>query len=225
MFAILLHKDMYPFYQNISSFPTIVYSALLVICVIYWAGAVLGMFDIDFINIDADLDLNADSGYTAPDVLAGLLIKFKLVGVPVVITLSLIVLFGWFISYYMVHFLLGSVENGYLRFLFGIPILGISLIAAAWLTTFAMAPFRSAFGRLTGQAKKHILGQRAIVRTSRVDANFGEAVMEDGCAGLILKIRSSGNETFVKGDRVVIFEKLNDNNHYRVMSEKEFSGQ
>jgi len=30
---------------------------------------------------------------------------------------------------------------------------------------------------------------------------------------------------FSKGDRVVIFEKLNDDNIYRVISEKEFSGQ
>lgn len=224
MFAIFLHKDMDPFYQNISSFPTAIYSVLLIICVVYWAGAVIGLFDIDIINIDTDLDLNADSGYTAPDVLAGLLIKFKLVGVPVVITLSLIIMLGWFICYFMAHFLLGSVENGLLRFLFGIPIFAASLVAAAWLTTFAMKPLRGVFKNATTQAHKHILGQRAIVRTSRVDEHFGEATLDDGGAGLILKIRASGDDTFTKGDRVVVFEKLKETNTYRVISEKEFSG-
>ena len=51
-----------PFYQNISSFPTAIFTVLLALSVIYWAGAVIGIFDIDIINIDTDIDLNADSG-------------------------------------------------------------------------------------------------------------------------------------------------------------------
>lgn len=223
MFAIFLNKDMDPFYQNISSFPTALFSVLLIICMIYWAGAVLGLVDIDFLNIDTDLDLNADSGHTAPDVLAGLLVKFKLVGVPVVITLSLIFLFGWLICYFLAHFILGGVEHWILRTLIGIPIFALSLVAAAWITSFAMKPLRGVFARGAGTAHKHILGQRAIVRTSRVDAHFGEATLDDGGAGLILKIRSQGEDTFTKGDQVVIFERLNDDNIYRVISEEEFN--
>lgn len=224
MFAIFLNKNMDPFYQNIGSFPTAIYSVLLIICAVYWAGAVIGIFDIDVINIDTDIDLNANSGHTTPDVLAGLLIKFKLVGVPVVITLSIIIMLGWFICYFLAHFLLGSVDSGLLRFILGIPIVAASLVAAAWLTTFVMQPIRKIFNRTTEQAHKHILGQRAIVRTSRVDDNFGEATLDDGGAGLILKIRSNGEDQFTKGDRVVIFERLNNDNVYRVISEKEFDG-
>ena len=182
------------------------------------------IFDIDVINIDTDIDLNANSSHTTPDVLAGLLIKFKLVGVPVVITLSIIIMLGWFICYFLAHFLLSSVDNGLLRFILGIPIVAASLVAAAWLTTFVMQPIRKIFNRTTEQAHKHILGQRAVVRTSRVDDNFGEATLDDGGAGLILKIRSNGEDQFTKGDRVVIFERLNNDNVYRVISEKEFDG-
>jgi len=224
VFAILLNKNMDPFYQNISSFPTAIFSVLLIVCLFYWAGAVLGLVDIDILNVDTDIDLNADSGHTTPDVLAGLLIKFKLVGVPVVITLSLIILFGWFICYFLAHFLLGGVENWLFRFLLGIPLFAASLVGGAWITTFAMKPLRAVFKNTTTQAHKHILGQRAVVRTSRVDENFGEATLDDGGAGLILKIRSSGDDTFTKGDRVVVFEKLKETNTYRVISEKEFSG-
>jgi len=224
VFAIFLSKNMDPFYQNISSFPTAIFTILLGICIVYWAGAVLGLFDIDIINVDTDFDLNADSGHTTPDVLAGLLIKFKLVGVPVVITLSMIILFGWFICYFLAHFILGTFDNILIRFLIGIPIFAVSLVSAAWLTTFAMKPLRGVFKHTTTETHKHILGQRAVVRTSRVDEHFGEATLDDGGAGLILKIRSSGDDNFIKGDRVVIFERLNDENIYRVISEKEFSG-
>jgi len=223
VFAIFLNKNMDPFYQNISSFPTAIFSVLLIICMFYWIGAVLGLIDIDILNVDTDLDLNADSGHAPPDVLAGLLIKFKLVGVPVVITLSLIFLFGWLICYFLAHYLLGNVENWILRLVLGIPLFAISLVAAAWITSFAMKPLRGVFKRGAGTAHKHILGQRAVVRTSRVDENFGEATLDDGGAGLILKIRSSSKDTFTKGDRVVVFERLNNDNIYRVISEEEFN--
>ncbi len=226
MFAIFLSKSMDPFYQNISSFPTVIFTILLFVCALYWAGAVIGLVDIDILDVDVDsnIDMNPNTPHTNPDVLAGLLIKFKLVGVPVVITLSIIILIGWFICYYLAHFLLGWTDNGFVRFLLGLPINAASLIAAAWLTSHLMKPLRKVFKHSTNQSHKHIFGQRAVVRTSRVDEHFGEATLDDGGAGLILKVRTNGEETFSKGDRVVIFDRLNDNNVYRVISEKEFSG-
>lgn len=227
MFANIF-KDMDPFYQNISSFPTALFSVLLIVCVVYWAGTAVGLFDIDVLDFDTDIDINADSEHSTANVLSGLLMKLKAVGVPVVITLTSIILLGWLICYYLAHFFLGvflgNVHSGILRFVLGIPVFAVSLIAAAWLTTFLMKPLRGVFNRSTEQAHKHILGQRAVVRTSRVDENFGEATLDDGGAGLILKIRSDGEDVFTKGDRVVIFERLNDDNVYRVISEKEFSG-
>ncbi|MEN7344226.1 MAG: DUF1449 domain-containing protein, partial [Pseudomonadota bacterium] len=84
MFAILLSEKMNPFYENISSFPTIVFTILLVLTVLFWAGAVLGFVDLDILDFDADVgDLNADSSHATPDVLAGLLLRFGLTGVPV----------------------------------------------------------------------------------------------------------------------------------------------
>jgi len=223
MFAVLLSKNMDPFYQNISSFPTVLYTILLALCIIYWAGAVLGLFDIDMLNIEADIDLPGDPGAT-PDVLAGLLIKFKLVGVPVIVTLSLIALIGWIISYYLAHFILGTTSSTLLRILIGLPIFAVSLLAASWLTSMAIKPLRRLFKYSSTETHKHIIGQTAVVRTMRVDNNFGEASLADGGAGLILKVRSTGEDKFSKGDRVVIFERLNDDNIYRVISEKEFAG-
>jgi len=224
MFAILLHENMDPFYQNISSFPTAIFSVLMGVCIVYWIGAVLGIFDIDILTIDTDIDLNADSGHSAPDVLAGLLLRFGLVGVPVVISLSLIILFGWFISFQLAHFLLASFDSGLVRFLIGLPVFLVSLLLATWITSKLIKPLRPLFKNATAQTHKHIIGQTAVVRTSRVDTTFGEATLDDGGAGLILKIRSTGTDTFSKGDRVVIFERLNEGNVYRVISEEEFSG-
>jgi len=196
MFAILLSEKMDPFYQNISAFPTVFYTVLLCICVLYWVGAVLGVLDIDLLNIDADVDLNADTPHTGPDVLAGLLLRFGWIGVPVVITLSVMLLLGWVISYYAMYLLVGTDSNAILRYLVGIPVFVGSLVIAAWAAGKITKPLRPLFKNATQETYKHIIGQTAIVRTGRVDNNFGEATLADGGAGLILKVRSTGDDKF-----------------------------
>ena len=230
MFAIFLTEGMDPFYQNISSFPTLFYTILLVVCVIYWAGAVLGFVDIDIIDLDLDSldtsggDVGADSPHSTPDVLAGLLLRFGLVGVPVTISISILVLIGWLLCYYIVHFVFPFVSGSFLKFVAGIPVLLATLYVSARITSVLIRPLRPLFEKATQETVKHVLGQTAIVRTSRVDNEFGEVDLEDGGAGLILKVRTTGDDRFVKGDKVVIYEKLSEQNIYRVISEEEFLG-
>lgn len=230
MFAIFLTEGMDPFYQNISSFPTLIYTILLVVCVIYWAGAVLGFVDLDIIDLDLDGldtsggDIGADSPHSTPDVLAGLLLRFGLVGVPVSISISVLVLIGWLLCYYTVHFFFPFVPGDFLKFVAGIPVLLATLYVSARITSVLIRPLRPLFEKATQETVKHVLGQTAIVRTSRVDNEFGEVDLEDGGAGLILKARTTGDDRFVKGDKVVIYEKLSNQNIYRVISEEEFLG-
>lgn len=230
MFAILLSDKMDPFYQNISSFPTVVYSVLLVVCVIYWAGAVLGFVDLEFFDADLDgfdldgVDMNADSPHATPDVLAGLLLRFGLVGVPVSISVSILVLFGWLLSYYIVHFVFWLIPGSFLKFVAGIPVLFVTMYVAARITGVLIRPLRPLFEKATQETIKQVLGQTATVRTSRVDNEFGEVSLDDGGAGLILKVRTTGADRFKKGDQVVIYEKLSNENVYRIISEEEFVG-
>ncbi|MFL0797701.1 MAG: DUF1449 family protein [Cellvibrionaceae bacterium] len=229
MFAILLSENMNPFYQNISSFPTAFFTFFLAITVLYWLVAVLGFVEIDALDFDipdADgaLDVNPDSGLSNANVLAGLMLRFGLQGVPVTVIISFVSLFGWFICYYIVHFFFGFIPGNLLKFIAGIPVLVGVLYIAVMITAFLIKPLRPLFQKAQQQTIKHILGQTAIVKTSKVDNNFGEAILEDGGAGLILKVRSTDQETFSKGDRVVLFERLEAENAYRVISENEFAG-
>jgi len=60
MFAIFLHKSMDPFHQIVTSFPTVIYTFLLVVCAMYWIIAMLGMVDLEVLDMDmdGDIDLN-----------------------------------------------------------------------------------------------------------------------------------------------------------------------
>ena len=228
MFAIFLSEDMDPFYQNISSFPTVFFTFFLGLCTLYWLVAVLGFIELEILDFDipgfhsGEIDLGGHESLTNLDAMAGIMLKLGLYGVPVTIILSIVSLVGWFLSYYIVYFTFSYVPEGMLRYVAGVPVLLLSLYIASVVTAIVVKPLRRFFNSLQQQTDKIILGQTAVVRTSRVDDGFGEALLEDGGAGLILKVRSAGEETFSKGDRVVLLEYVSEENIYKVISEKEF---
>ncbi len=227
MFAILLSKSMEPFYENISSFPTVFFTFFLLLTLLYWVVAVLGLIEIDVLDFDipeASGDLDGGGELSNPDALAGLALKLGLHGVPVTIIVSILSLVGWLICYYAVHYLANWIPGGFLRFIAGAAILVVTLYLSALLTAVLIRPLRPLFRKAEQNTPKKVLGQTVIVRTSRANSTFGEAALDDGGAGLILKIRATGDAEFAKGDRVVLLEHLENENVYRVVSEEEFLG-
>lgn len=227
MFAILLSDKMDPFYQNIASFPTAFFTFFLALSMLYWCIAALGFVDVnaldfDSVNTDGEMDINTDTSISSGDVVAGLIMRLGLSGVPVTIIVTLISLIGWILCYYIVYVFFSWVPEGVLRYLVSLPIIAGCLYVAAVLTAIAVKPFRSLFAKMEQKTEKKVLGQTAIVRTLRVDNGFGEATLEDGGAGLIFKVRTLGDVTFGKGDRVVLLEYVKESNTYNVISEEEF---
>jgi len=224
MFAILLSKGMDPFYQNISSFPTVIFTFVLAICVLYWLLAVFGAVDIDVLDIDG-LDADGDLGNeeTSANALAAVMLKFGLSGVPVTIIVSFLSLFGWLASYYIMHYLSPFIPAGMLHYSFALLVLFVAFWFGVLLTAMIVILLRPMFQKVEQQTIKKLLGQSAVVRTSKVTDSFGEAYFDDGGAGLILKVRSEKNQTFIKGDKVVLLEYSNNENIYKVTSEQEFN--
>ncbi len=222
MFAIFFTEAMDPFYLIIGSFPTAVFTLFLFVCILYWFIAMLGMIDLDFLQIDApDGDFSSDGGGDMGPV-AGLLFKLKLTGVPFPIVFTLLTLFGWIISYYAVYFLSAVMSIALFKYLIGAVILLVSFYLSAVITSFVIRPLKRFFDVANQEVEKHVVGQVAVVRTARVDQQFGEATVEDGGAGLIVKVRSYKEEEFKRGDRVVLLEYMADENVFKVVSEEEF---
>lgn len=227
MFAIFFTKAMDPFYAIVMSFPTIIFTIFVVLSVFYWLLAVLGLIDLDFLHIDfhhgdTDFDLGGSDHLSSLNVLGGILFKFGLNGVPLAIVISLVSIFGWFVSYYAVYFSSPLVPDGFLEFLLGIPILVFSLYVACLITGLIIKPLRPLFKSMSQEVEKEIVGQIATIRTSRADNSFGEAIVEDGGAGLIVKVRAYKDEVFERGDKVALLEYVEDQHVYRIISETEF---
>lgn len=211
----------------IVSFPTVFFTFFLGVAVLYWLCAAIGLVDIEVLDIDlpdVDGQVHAHAEHTFAETFAGILLRLGLNGVPVTIIVTFIALVGWFISYYLSYFELALLGYNWVRFVVGIPIIVFSLYLAVLVTAQLIKPLRKFFAKTEQYVEKKILGQVAIVRSSKVDGQSGEANFDDGGAGLIVKVRAFGEKQFIRGDRVVLLEYLAEQHVYRVVSEEEFLG-
>ncbi len=204
------------FFQNSLAFPSIIFSALLVIISFYWLCAALGLLDIDLFNIDSELDVDA-TGF------AGWLTKLGLAGIPVTIILTFFTVIGWFISYFTHYWIISVIETGFIYYFVGFVALIIISFISLNLTAVCLKPIRKKLiSRNKPKSVHQLIGKLAIVRSANVAENKGEAVLEDGGAGLILQIRAPEQENIKRGDSVVIISYDALTHSYQVVTEDEF---
>lgn len=204
------------FLQTALSFPTALFSFLLCVAVFYWLVVVLGGVDIDLLDADAPSEGGQADG------LAGLLSKLKLDGVPLTLVLTLLFFFAWFFSYFAELWLLSHLPLGLLRYPLGLVVAFAVLLPAALVSSVLCRPLRPLFHKMEATSSKSVLGQTAVVRSAKVTPNHGEALLEDGGAGLILRVRADEVCGFKRGDRVVLLEYLKAEHAYRIITEDEF---
>ena len=210
------------FITKISLYPTIIFTGLVMFVTLYWVVSLLGMTDMDSVDLgDAGGDVDV-SNLSSTGFFTGLMLKFGLYGVPLIIILSLISLIGWLLSYLYTSFLHQNVDSGILYYLFGTGALIFVLVVSMWLTGLIISPIRKNIAKIPKRNSSSNVGKIAVVRTLSVTDKHGEAALNDGGAGLILKIRSDMSDNQLKqGDKVVLVEYLDDANTYRVTPVKD----
>lgn len=203
------------FITKISLYPTVIFTGLVMFVTLYWVVSLLGMTDMDTVEMgESSSDV---ANLTSTGFFTGLMLKFGLYGVPLIIILSLISLIGWVLSYLYTSFLHQYFDSGLLYYVFGTGALIFVLVISMWLTGIIISPIRKNIANIPKRNAANNLGKIAIVRTLSVTDKHGEAELHDGGAGLILKIRSDANASLLKqGDEVVLVEYLEAANTYRV---------
>ncbi|MGO2386606.1 MAG: hypothetical protein ACTH6Z_05680, partial [Psychrobacter sp.] len=192
------------FITKISLYPTIVFTGLVMFVTLYWVVSLLGMADMDSVDFGEPGSDAAVSDLSSTGFFTGLMLKFGLYGVPLIIILSLISLIGWLLSYLYTSFLHQNFDSGVLYYVFGTGALIFVLVISMWLTGIIISPIRKNIARIPKRNSANNIGKIAIVRTLSVTDKHGEAELNDGGAGLILKVRSDNSTSlFKKGDRVM----------------------
>lgn len=206
------------FLQNIFMFPTIFYSGLLVLVALYWLSAIVGVVDIDSADADIDVDAEGNNGF-----LANWLTRFKLDGIPLTLSLSLIILASWVLCFLAVHFIYPLLPETWVQIMVGFWVLVITPVLAAMLLSPLLQPLKPLFKKQAVTSNTDLVGQYAIVRSGKVTATFGEAAFQDGGAGLIVKVRAAEPNSISRGDQVALLSYDAASNTYQVRGGKSSS--
>lgn len=211
------------FVRVATSFPTIVYSVLLLVMLIHWLMTMLGVLEIDAIDGLLPDEIGLDGGDGAHHGgIGGLLLKFGLHGIPVMVVFTLIAIVGWSFCFLVELHVLGTMPDGITTKLLGIAAMVGGLLLSIPVARIVLAPVRRLMRRYEPVTQRPLLGRYAEVRSPEITQTHGTALIDDGGAGLILQVRADVPGRFVRGDRVVLIEYLEAQNAYRVTSTEEF---
>lgn len=197
------------------SFPTGIPSTLLVLVLVYWLMVILGALDIEMFDLDLDLDLDTDGAEAAGGGLSGLWQMLGFAGAPLMVGLSLAVLFGWLLVAVGAHYL-GS-DDGGTGALVGLGLLAGGGVGGLALGGLAVRPLRPLFKARGVQRQDSLVGKVCTITTLRVDASFGQARFEDGGADLIIQVRAEPDERHVKGARALIVAHDTASGEFRII--------
>ncbi len=221
----------------LGSFPTAIYTTVVLLCLVYWLFVILGALDMDFLGgaegavkgsvegaakgvVDGAVkSLVGDAG-SAIDAKTGGVgaaegLAVSAVGldslrkVPVTITLSVFALLGLGLS--------GSfcLWQGHPGWALGAGVFLGSAVLSIILTAFAVRPLVPLFTVNKALQKRDLIGKVAEVSTGSVSETFGQAILEDGGASLILQIRDP-SRALVRGDKVLLVDLDDVNGTYGV---------
>lgn len=209
------------FVSIITSYPTVVWTVLLGVAVVYWILAVVGMLDLDVLDFGGDVAEGAvdgalegadgaleaevgdgDVGADGASGLASILTALRLRNAPMTVVLSSIFLLSWVASYY------GSLHVAPLvpgpDWVAGTAVLLGSGLLSLPLTALWTRPLRPLFKTEAAKSRKSLVGQVCTISTGRVDARFGQAKLADGGAGMILPVRCATDNELSAGSQALI---------------------
>lgn len=144
-------------------------------------------------------------GADVPGGHTGIIAALKLRSAPATVVLSLVLLFSWIFT------MLGMRAAEALLPPSGIvlTLAKVALLVAAPLlsllpTSLVLRPLAHAFTPVKATTHDALVGKLCTIRTGTVTDRFGEALLEDGGAGVVVRVRVESGEKLARGDQAVI---------------------
>jgi hypothetical protein len=131
---------------------------------------------------------------------AGFLSLLGIGRIPVTMTASLSVLSAWTLCALGVAVLHPQV------WVLKAVLLLASLVVGFFVSALMLRPFNKALAQARPARRKDVLGRICTITSSRVDASFGTAVVDDGGAGINVMVVCAKQNTLKKGDRALLVD-------------------
>jgi hypothetical protein len=156
--------------------------------------------------------------------LAAAMASLKLRSAPATLVVSVVVLFSWLFSIFGMQAAAAWVPGGLMN-VARFAILLLAPILALPFTSIAIRPLAKIFVPPHAAKNESLVGKVCTVRTGTVTDRFGEALLEDGGAGLVVRVRVDTGETLKRGDQVVIVAYDGDRQEFTVAPMENLMGE
>ena len=204
----------------------IVPTFLLFFSLVYWVIVMLGAIDLDFFDVDLDVDVDthvdidthvdvdahADTHVDAADHgnigwFNSALVFFNLAEIPLMIFITFLAIPMWFIAVVGNYYL--GVSSVGLAFLLLIPNFFVSLFIAK----FATMPFVKLFSKLKkeGTSTFSLTGSICTVILVASDDRMGQAEVKKDGSSILINTKSTDGQIINKGETALIIEYIEEN--------------
>ena len=205
-----------------------VVTVLLILNVIYWITVILGVLDVDFLDIDlpdsgleidsdievdvdaaGEIDMNLGEG----SILRSVLHFFYIGEVPIMLFASILILSMWTLCMFGNHYF-----NPMGSFLVALPVYAISLISSLIICRIFAMPLKKVYEMFNKDynAPKEIVGRICTVTTTSVSDRMGQAEVRTKGAPIVLNVVSDSDHVFHKGDEAVVVGRDNKEGIYKI---------
>jgi hypothetical protein len=167
------------------TFPTVIFSALLLVVMLFWLITLIGFADIDM--FESDLEIEADASQSS-----GLSSWFSMGfgGIPITVSISLVVMSSWLISIYAHKFFAYLLGDGMWFYIFGVLMLGVCLLIAMPIAAIISLPLQRFFSCAQTSQSSDLLGLECVVVTGKVTNTFGQARVKFQGTEQLLEVRA-----------------------------------
>lgn len=228
----MMGPPMDEFLAIIFGMPTLPWTGLVIAALVYWLTVIVGALDIDVLgggHADAGhIDVGhahgaeishvemghgdaghahgeanlADAAMAKEGVLSALLSSLKLRSVPLTISLSLLGISGWLVSFLLAHNVSPLVPLP--AFVTATMVFLATLVVATLTTSALVRPLAPLFRSRSAPRHQELVGKVVRITTGRVDGRFGEGHLQDGGAGLALQVRCADPDALGRDDEALI---------------------
>lgn len=161
-------------------------------------GATKGMLEGAADHVDG---IDADGGEGTLGIMAALNLR----SAPATVVLTCILLFAWIFTTLGMKLALAVLPSeGILITLAQVALLIVAPLLSLLPTSVAVRPLARVFMPVKATTHEALVGKLCTIRTGTVTDRFGEATLEDGGAGVVVRVRVESGEKLGRGDQAVI---------------------
>jgi hypothetical protein len=182
---------------------------LLGVIALYWVTLILGVVDLDSLDIDLDTDIDADGAFH------GILVFFNLGEVPLMLFISLVFLSMWMIATSTKILIDYSVSMS------GILIIP-EFIVSSLIVRSALLPFKKLFKSLkVSTTEVPVLENKCILLTDCKTGRIGQAEIITGGASVLINVQVLKDISMKKGDTALVIQKDKNVELYEIIPYKD----